>query len=79
MKSVLSDKHFHNEKAAYEFVEKKLWADGRVCPHCGTIDNSKKLEGKSTRIGVYKCRDCRKPFTVKVGTIFESSHIKLHI
>jgi transposase-like protein len=79
MKSVLSDKQFHNEQAAYNFVEKHIWANGRVCPHCGVIDNSAKLEGKSTRIGVYKCYGCRKPFTVKVGTIFESSHIKMHI
>ena len=35
--------------------------------------------GKSTRIGVYKCKDCRKPFTVKVGTIFEDSHIPMRI
>jgi transposase-like protein len=35
--------------------------------------------GKSTRIGVYKCKDCRKPFTVKVGTIFEDSHIPLRL
>ena len=79
MKSVLSAKHFHNEQAAYAFIEKRIWADGRVCPHCGVLDNSGKLEGKSTRIGVYKCYECRKPFTVKVGTIFESSHIKMHI
>jgi transposase-like protein len=48
-------------------------------PRCGVIGNSAKLNGKSTRIGVYKCRDCRKPFTVKVGTIFESSHIPLNV
>src|SRR5690606_39716758 len=48
-------------------------------PHCGVIGRSGELKGKSTRIGVYKCYECRKPFTVKVGTIFESSHIKLHI
>lgn len=75
--SALSAKHFHDEKAAYRFVEKHIWADGRVCPHCGVIRDSKKLHGKSTRIGVYKCYSCQKPFTVKVGTIFESSHIKL--
>lgn len=79
MKSVLSDKHFHNEKAAFAFVEKHIWADGRNCPHCGVVDRSGPLQGKSTRIGVYKCYACRKPFTVKVGTIFESSHIKMHI
>ena len=77
--SVLSSPHFHNEEAAYEFVEARVWPNGRVCPHCGVIDSSGKLKGKSTRIGTYKCYACRKPFTVKVGTIFEASHVKLHI
>lgn len=79
MKSVLSDKQFHNEAAAYKYVEGMIWAKGRSCPHCGTFDRSGELKGKSTRVGVYKCYECRKPFTVKVGTIFESSHIKMHI
>lgn len=77
--SVLNKKHFHSEIEAYKFVEKQLWGSNRPCPHCGTVDHSGKLAGKSTRIGVYKCYSCRKPFTVKIGTIFESSHIKLHI
>ena len=50
-----------------------------MCPHCGVIGRAGKLGGASTRIGVYKCYDCRKPFTVKVGTIFESSHIALRL
>jgi transposase-like protein len=79
MPSVLSAAHFHNEEAAYAFVEAWLWPDGRTCPHCGTVDQSGPLKGKSTRIGVYKCYACRKPFTVKVGTVFESSHVKLHV
>lgn len=78
-KSVLSARHFHNEEAAYRFVEARVWPEGRVCPHCGTVGHSGKLGGKSTRIGVYKCYACRKPFTVKVGTIFEKSHIPMHI
>lgn len=77
--SILSQPFFHNEEAAYEFVEGKLWANGTVCPHCGVVGRAGKLQGASTRIGVWKCYDCRKPFTVKVGTIFESSHIKLHL
>lgn len=77
--SILSAPHFHNEEAAYAFVEARIWANGRVCPKCGTIDESGPLKGKSTRIGVYKCYACRKPFTVKVGTIFESSHIPMRI
>src|SRR6187399_1364547 len=38
MKSVLSDKHFHNEAAAYAFVEARLWPNGPVCPHCGGVE-----------------------------------------
>ena len=77
--SILSDKHFHNEAAAYAFVEARVWANGVTCPHCGNADEAKigKLAGNSTRIGVRKCYACRKPFTVKVGTIFESSHVAL--
>src|SRR4051794_3028744 len=77
MKSVLSAKHFHNEEAAYAFVEARLWPQGHVCPHCGGVERISKMGGKSTRIGAYKCYQCRKPFTVKVGTIFESSHIPM--
>lgn len=79
MASIYSQEFFHNEESAYEFVEARLWPHGAVCPHCGVIGRSGKLSGASTRIGVHKCYDCRKPFTVKVGTIFEASHIKLHI
>jgi len=77
--SVLDAKHFHDEAAAYRFVEAHVWPEGRVCPHCGVVGNSGKLKGKSTRVGVHKCYACRKPFRVTVGTIFESSHIKLHV
>jgi transposase-like protein len=76
--SVLNKKHFHSEASAYAFVEAHIWPDGRVCPHCGILGESGALNGKSTRVGVYKCYACRKPFTVKVGTIFEDSHIPLH-
>jgi transposase-like protein len=77
MKSVLSAKHFHNEEAAYAFVEARIWPNGPVCPHCGGVERISKMGGKSTRIGTYKCYQCRKPFTVKVGTIFEASHVPM--
>ncbi|MGI8738861.1 MAG: IS1595 family transposase [Gammaproteobacteria bacterium] len=77
--SVLAEKHFHDEAAAYEWVEARVWPQGPVCPHCGSCERISKMQGKSTRIGAYKCYACRKPFTVKVGTIFESSHIPMHI
>ena len=78
MSDVLSHKRFHNEEEAYKWVEAHLWPQGAVCPKCGGAhDRVTRLQGKSTRVGTYKCKDCRKPFTVKVGTIFEDSHIPL--
>lgn len=77
--SVLSDRHFHDETAAYRFVEARVWPNGPVCPHCGGTDRISRMNGKSTRIGAYKCYQCRSPFTVKIGTIFESSHVKMHL
>jgi transposase-like protein len=76
-RSVFAADHFNDEAAAYAFVEARLWANGRVCPHCGVIDKSGALRGKSDRIGLYKCYACRKKFSVKVGTIFEDSHIQM--
>jgi len=71
-------KIYTDENAARKHLEKLLWPDGPVCPHCGTVDAATKLKGKSTRPGVYKCRECEKPFSVTVGTVFERSHIPLN-
>ncbi len=81
MSSVISDRHFHDERAAYAYVEARIWPNGPTCPHCGNADASRirLMEGKSTRIGVRQCNECRKPFTVKVRTIFESSHVPLRL
>lgn len=79
MASVFSAPHFHNEEAAYAYVEARIWPEGPVCSHCGGVERISKMQGKSTRVGVYKCYQCRKPFTVKIGTIFESSHVAMHL
>ena len=79
MASVLSAPHFHDEEAAYAYVEARVWPQGPVCPRCKGGDRVGKLKGTSTRIGVHKCYACRKPFTVKIGTVFESSHVALHL
>jgi transposase-like protein len=76
-------KQFQDEDAAREFLEKLFWPDGPVCPHCGVIGESTKLEmqeGTSThgRKGLYQCNGCRKQFSVTIGTIFEDSHVPLH-
>jgi transposase-like protein len=69
---------FHSDDAAREHLEGLLWPQGPVCPRCGVMGNRiTKLQGKSTRPGVYKCKDCRKPFSVTVGTVMERSHIPL--
>src|ERR1700742_666114 len=77
--SVINAAHFQNEEAAYAYVEERVWPQGPVCPHCKETKRLSKMGGKSTRIGAYKCYACRKPFTVKIGTIFESSHVKMHL
>lgn len=71
-------RHHQDEEAARDYLEKMLWPDGPVCPHCGEIDNAYHLGGETTRDGLYKCAGCRQPFTVTIGTIFEDSHIPLH-
>jgi transposase-like protein len=76
-KSIFTAPHFNDEAAAYAYVEARLWANGRVCPHCGVIDRSGALMGKDDRVGLYKCYACRKKFTVKIGTIFEDSHVQM--
>jgi transposase-like protein len=68
---------YQDDNAAREHLERMRWPDGPVCPHCGSVDNATKLNGKSTRPGVHKCRGCRKPFSVTIGTLFERSHIPL--
>lgn len=76
--SILSQPQLQTEAEAYKWVEAKIWPNGPTCPHCGGVERISPMKGKSTRIGSYKCYQCRKPFTVKIGTIFESSHIPLH-
>jgi transposase-like protein len=77
-KSNLKNPIYHDDDAARAHLEALLWPHGPVCPRCGvTEDRITKLQGKSTRPGVYKCKDCRKPFTVTVGTVMERSKVSL--
>lgn len=79
-KSVLSDLRFHNEQAAFDYVETQLWPKGPVCPHCkASGEKIGRLQGKTTRVGLRKCYACRRPFTVRIGTIFEDSHLPLRL
>ena len=78
--SVLSKKHFHDEEAAFAYLEKILWPNGPTCPHCGNADAARitRLQGSAHRTGVHKCNECRQQFTVKVGTVFVHGRIPLH-
>ena len=80
-KSAFDDAHFNDETAAFAYVESKLWPNGPVCAHCGNADAKRirKMEGKTTRLGLYNCNECRKPFTVRQGTSLKSSHLPLHL
>ena len=86
--SILSKTYFHDEASAFEHLEAVLWPEGPICPHCGSVDKVYALKGVRTkpskknpegieRHGLKKCAACRKQFTVRVGTVFESSHIPL--
>jgi transposase-like protein len=81
MTDLLKNPIFLDETAAREWLEARVWANGRVCPHCGNADQDKitKLEGKAHRPGVYQCNEpaCRQQFTVTVNTVFERSKIPL--
>ncbi|KKB12695.1 transposase [Devosia geojensis] len=81
--SILSAAYFHDEAAAFEHVEAILWENGPVCPHCGGMDRVyalKDVKGKTGKVrhGLKKCGHCRKQFTVRIGTIFEESHLPMH-
>src|SRR6202521_4709633 len=75
--SILSAPHFHNEAAAIARLEAIVWPQGPYCPRCGGLDRITPVKGG--RAGLRRCGPCKREFTVTVGTIFERSHVKLHI
>jgi hypothetical protein len=77
--SALSGPFFHDEEAAYAKLERILWPDGPVCPKCGCLDRVTEVRGKTARIGLKRCGHCKRQFRVTVGTVFESTHIPLHL
>ena len=82
MSEGLIGSQFQNADEAREFLEQKRWPNGAICPHCGATEVYR-LQAKTESIspvrkGVWKCKMCRKQFTVTIGTIFEDSHIPLH-
>jgi len=78
--SILSEPYFHGEEAAYKQLEKLVWPSGPVCPHCCNADPQRvyRITGKTARMGLRTCAECREQFRVTVGTIFEHSKVPLH-
>lgn len=64
----------HDETSCREFLEYQRWQDEPICPHC---HRQNKEHYRLKRQGLYKCKSCRKTFSVTVGTMFEGSHIPL--
>lgn len=78
--SVLSRPYFHDEQAAFTFVEAIIWPRGPVCPHCGgcvRISSITPNLAKRVRFGLKKCGQCKGQFTVRMGTIFEESKLPM--
>src|SRR5271167_3900715 len=76
MSSHLNNPIFHDENAAREWFEARIWPDGPFCPHCGSTTVTR-LHGKAHRPGLFQCNDCREQFTVTVNTVCERSKIPL--
>jgi transposase-like protein len=79
--SVLSKPYFHDDEKAFEYLESVLWTDGPVCPHCGGFERITKVKAnpaKRIRLGLWRCGQCKRQFTVKVGTVFEHARLPLH-
>ena len=74
----LTDPVYQNADKAREHLEALHWPNGPVCPHCNERERITRLTSKSARPGLHKCNECRKQFTVTVGTIFEDSKIPLN-
>jgi transposase-like protein len=74
----LTNPIFTNETKAREYLEQTRWPEGPVCPHCGQLDSVRELGGKEAGKGWFHCNECRERFTVRVGTLYERSHIPLH-
>lgn len=78
--SVLSRPYFHDEQAAFDFVEAIIWPQGPVCPHCGGFERITAIKPnpeKRVRYGLKRCGQCKGQFTVRMGTIFEESKLPM--
>jgi transposase-like protein len=73
----LTNPVYSSPEKAREHLEALHWPDGPVCPRCESM-KATKIGGTTARPGLYMCNDCRRQFTVTVGTIMEDSKIPLN-
>jgi transposase-like protein len=69
---------FADEISAHRYLERVLWPDGVCCPRCGDHGRVSELNGASTRLGTYKCYQCRRIFSILHGTFMSASHVPAH-
>jgi transposase-like protein len=65
---------FPNEEAARQYFERNRWPNEVSCPHCGSLSTN---ECKDHKPMPYRCRDCRRHFSVRTGTVLAESKIPL--
>lgn len=70
--------YFASEDKAYDLIESIRWPNGPVCPHCGSNEKAYRINIARQKRRVWKCKACRKQFSVMIGTIFEGSKIPLN-
>ena len=79
--SILSKTYFHDEEAAFRYLEEVVWGDEPVCPHCGALDRLTRVKANPTkriRHGLWRCGHCKRQFTAKIGTVFEHARVPMH-
>jgi transposase-like protein len=76
--AIITQPYFWDEEAAHAKLERLVWPNGPVCPHCGATDRIGAVTGKGARTALKFCCHCRKQFRATMGTMFEGSHVPLH-
>ena len=69
-----------NELAAVEFLEKQRWGNTPACVKCGSVEVYKMKDAKTGERNsryLWRCRDCKEQYTVRIGTVYEESRIEL--
>ncbi|MGH7111563.1 MAG: transposase, partial [Stellaceae bacterium] len=76
--AIITQPYFWDEQAAHAKLERLVWPDGPICPHCSARERIGAVTGKGARTALKFCCHCRKQFRATMGTMFEGSHVPLH-